>query len=283
VHGIGQQRVGERQLLSDWVPALQDGLARRGAAGLVDDDAIGMAFYGDLFRPPGERLDTGDPPLTAKDVEGGLELELLMSWWAEAARVDPAVVAPEARDTLVRTSKSVQAGLLALSRSRFFAGVALRAMVADLRQVRRYLTEPELRAAVRARASALIGPDTQVVVGHSLGSVVAYEVLCAAVDAAAMQAFVTLGAPLGIANLVFDRLEPAPTGGTGRWPGGPNVAWTNVVDAGDVVALVKDLRPRFGPGVAGFVVHNGAQAHDVRPYLSDPVTGAAIAGGLETR
>jgi hypothetical protein len=28
------------------------------------------------------------------------------------------------------------------------------------------------------------------------------------------------------------------------------------------------------------VVDNGAHAHDVRPYLSDPVTGTAIADGL---
>lgn len=37
--------------------------------------------------------------------------------------------------------------------------------------------EPELRDAVRARAAELITSDTRVVVGHSLGSVVAYEVL----------------------------------------------------------------------------------------------------------
>jgi hypothetical protein len=282
VHGIGQQLLGERELLSDWVPALQDGLSRAGAAGLVDDDAIGMGFYGDLFRPPGQRLDTGDPPLTARDVEAGLESELLMAWWAEAARVDPVVVQPEAPDTLVRTPGSVQAGLRALRRSRFFGGLALRAMVADLRQVRRYLTEPDLRAAVGARVSALIGLDTEVVVGHSLGSVVAYEVLCAGIDTASVRAFVSLGAPLGIANPVFDRLQPAPADGKGQWPGGPHVAWTNVADAGDVVALVKDLRPRFGPSVAGFVVDNGALAHDVRPYLNDAVTGAAIAGGLES-
>lgn len=283
VHGIGQQRLGERELLLEWVPALQDGLARAGRAGILADDAIGMGFYGDLFRPPGQRLDPGDPLLTAKDVEDGLEVELLMAWWAEAASVDPAVVSPTASATLVRTPGSVQTGLRALSRSKFFAGVALRAMIADLRQVRRYLTEPDLRAAARARVSALIGPDTEVVVGHSLGSVVAYEVLASCVETASVRAFISLGAPLGVANLVFDRLEPAPVLREGRWPGGPGLAWTNVADAGDVVALVKDLRPSFGPGVDGFVVDNGAHAHDVRPYLSDAKTGAAIAAGLESR
>jgi len=71
----------------------------------------------------------------------------------------------------------VQAALKALSHSKFFGGLALRTLVFDLKQVRRYLTDPGLRAAARARVIDLIGPDTEVVVGHSLGSVVAYEAL----------------------------------------------------------------------------------------------------------
>ena len=54
----------------------------------------------------------------------------------------------------------------------------------------------------------------------------------------------------------------------------------NVADAGDVVALVKDLRPLFGGRVACYLVHNGSHAHDVRPYLTAAETGAAIAAGL---
>jgi hypothetical protein len=95
-----------------------------------------------------------------------------------------------------------------------------------------------------------------------------------------VRALVTLGSPLGIRNLIFDRLQPPPDGGRGAWPGGPGLVWTNVVDAGDVVALVKDLRPAFGDQLNGYVVHNGAHAHDARAYLTDPLTGAAIAAGL---
>ena len=75
-----------------------------------------------------------------------------------------------------------------------------------------------------------------------------------------------------------------------RWPGSPGSrpgrgragrqAWTNVADAGDVVALVKDLRPLFGGKVACYLVDNGSHAHAVRPYLTAAETGAAIAAGL---
>ena len=57
------------------------------------------------------------------------------------------------------------------------------------------------------------------------------------------------------------------------WPGGVE-AWTNIADAGDVVALVKDLWPLFGGKVACYLVHNGSHAHDVRPYLTAAQTGA---------
>jgi hypothetical protein len=291
VHGIGKQLDGEQTLLSQWRPALQDGLGRADATGLVADTEIGMAFYGDLFRPSGQPLAVGDPHYRASDVEPGLETELLLEWWKAAAAIEPQVVAPDA-NTLARTPASVQVALRALSHSKFFGGLALRTLVFDLKQVRRYLTDPELRAAARTRVTHLISPDTQVVIGHSLGSVVAYEALCArnAADTSEGQeggrprrvrALVTLGSPLGIENLIFDRLQPPPDDGRGVWPGGPGLVWTNVVDAGDVVALVKDLRPAFGDQLNGYVVHNGAHAHDARAYLTDPLTGAAIVAGLQ--
>lgn len=281
VHGIGQQVAGEHSVLRDWTPALLDGLTRAGHGGAATVDDIAMGFYGNLFRPPGELLAIGDPIFTADDVEPGLEEDLLLAWWQEAARVDPKVAPPEA-DTLVRAPGSVQAALRQLSRSRFFGGLALRAMVFDLKQVRRYLQDQQLRKAARTMVRALITADTQVVVAHSLGSVVAYETL-AAMPGHQVRALVTLGSPLGIGNLIFDRLHPAPRDGFGAWPGSDELVWTNVSDQGDVVALEKDLRPRFGPRVINAVVHNGAHAHAVAAYLTDKLTGAAIAGGLHAR
>ena len=277
VHGVGKQLLGERSLLGDWWPALADGLMRAGAD-LVSADDVVMAFYGDLFRPQGELLAVDDPFYSAAEVEPGLEQALLLAWWHEAAAVDEGVAPPDG-DTLVRVPGSVQAGLRQLSRSKFFAGVALRALVFDLKQVSRYLQERDLRCAARARVSALIGPETQVVVGHSLGSVVAYEALCA-MPGHRVRALVTLGSPLGIGNLVFDRLDPAPRDGQGQWPGSEGLVWTNVADGGDVVALEKDLRGRFGDRVRNALVHNGAHAHDATAYLTDKLTGVAIVGGL---
>ncbi|WP_326950904.1 GPI inositol-deacylase [Amycolatopsis sp. NBC_01307] len=281
VHGVGQQVAGEQSLLQAWTPALLDGLTRAGHRYAATANDIAMGFYGDLFRPAGEMLAVGDPMFTADDVDPGLEEDLLLAWWREAARVDPKVAPPEG-DTLVRAPGSVQAALRQLSRSRFFGSLALRALVFDLKQVGRYLQDEQLRDAARAAVRKLITADTEVVVAHSLGSVVAYEVL-ATMPGHQVQALVTLGSPLGIANLIFDRLDPMPHDGLGVWPGSDDLVWTNVADRGDVVALEKDLRPRFGPRVSNAVVHNGAHAHAVTAYLTDKLTGAAIAGGLGAR
>ncbi|MBP0449198.1 hypothetical protein J5Y04_06505 [Kitasatospora sp. RG8] len=280
---MGQQVQGEDRLRSVWWPALSDGLRRAGAEGLVAEADVAVGFYGDLFRPPGQMLATGDLPYTARDVEDGFERELLATWWRSAAEADPEVVPPDAGDTLVATPQSVQAALRALSGSQFFANVALRYVVADLKQVRAYLTEQRTREQVRARVTARIRPETRVVVAHSLGSVVAYEALCA-LPGHGVRALVTIGSPLGIRNLVVDRLQPSPTG-TGRerrgaWPGGDGLTWTNLAASGDVVALVKDLRPLFGERLRSATLSNGVHAHDATSYLTDALCGKAIAEGL---
>ncbi|WP_199815444.1 hypothetical protein [Streptomyces griseus] len=273
VHGVGKQRLGSQTLLKDWQPALADGL------GLADGPQLGpedlhIAFYGDLFRPPGHTLAVGDPMFTADDVDE-FEGELLLEWWEAAARTDPAVP-PPGGDTLARSPRAVQTALRVLQHSRFFADVSLRALVFDLKQVRRYLTDGDLRKAARSRVEEAIGPDTRVVVAHSLGSVVAYEALCAR-PGHQVRALVTLGSPLGM-RMVFDRLRPEP----GAWPGrdGGAPRWTNIVDEGDVVAAVKDLSLFFGTRLTGKVVHNGSHAHDATLYLTAKETGEAVAEGL---
>ncbi|MGW3244437.1 hypothetical protein [Streptomyces sp. NPDC001070] len=275
VHGIAQQVKGPQTLLSDWYPALCDGLHTAGAGITLDD--VAMAFYGDLFRPSGHR-GLGMPELDASDVEDGLERDLLIAWWERAAAYDSNVTGPDAA-VRTRTPNIVQRALHALSHSRFFAGLSERALIADARQVRRYFTEPELRAEIQGRLAQAMTDRTEVIVAHSLGTVVAYETLCAHPDGRDV-ALITLGSPLAIPNLVFDRLIPSPSAGRARWPQ-PVKRWTNVADQGDVVALTKALAPRFGNRVKDLLVHNGSKAHDVRPYLTSAEAGRAIADGLD--
>jgi hypothetical protein len=274
IHGIGQQREAEDTLHASWLPAMRGGLRLAGDDTLADAD-LRCAFYGDLFRPPGTKA-VGEPAYGPADVDPEWELELLLALWEEAARVEDGVAGPDAERVKARTPRAVQAALRALSNSRFFSGLAERAMIADLKQVRAYVRDTDTRGRIRQRVTEAIGPDTTVLVGHSLGSVVAYEV---AALTPAVRTLVTLGSPLGIRHLIFEHLEPVPHDGRGVWPGAV-ARWTNIADTGDVVALVKALATRFGDRVEDHLVDNGATAHNIKPYLTARETGAAIAAGL---
>jgi pimeloyl-ACP methyl ester carboxylesterase len=282
VHGVGQQVKGRHVLHAELFPALRDGVAAAGAE--IAAGQVEFACYGRLFRPRGEVLGTAEF-FDADDVAEGFEQELLRAWWERAAAVDERVVPPDAV-VLSRSPRWAQRALFALCTSRFFAAMgdsALSLLVGDLKQVRSYLIDDRVRLGVQDVVAGAVGEDTRVVVGHSLGSVVAYEALCAHPEWP-VRALVTLGSPLGL-PLIFDRLRPPPGPGPvpgvlwGAWPG-PVTAWTNVADAGDVVAVVEDLRPLFGPRVRQVQAHNGSRAHDMRPYLTEPLTGAAIAAGM---
>ena len=273
VHGIANQYNGEHQLHTDWLPALRDGLKRAGAAGIEAAD-LSCAFYGDLFRPGGKAL---EPFYDASDLDDKWEQDLLLAWWEEAAQLEPMVPGPDSSGKGIVWSV-LQSALDGLSQSSFFAGLAETILIRDLKQVRRYLREPELRAAARQRVRAALGPDTRVVIGHSLGSVVAYEALCTAPQQPA-HTFITIGSPLGIRNLIFDQLDPAPNAGLGRWPEGVT-RWVNIASPDDIVALEKNLNSRFGAGVIDQRVDNGARFHDAMRYLCTREVGDAVASGL---
>ncbi|WOX22475.1 antibiotic ABC transporter ATP-binding protein [Streptomyces solicathayae] len=280
VHGIGQEFLGPEQMRGTAVPALLDGVHLAGHAAPAAED-VDCAFYGDLYLEPGSRSDDL-PPWDEFDVEDGLETELLDAWWAAA---DPERGAEEgtrgfAGFTASRAllSERVRAALDALAGTRYFGKVSDRLLILALKQVRRYLTEPDLRAAAQERVASRIGPDTRVVVAHSLGSVVAYETLCARPDLPVTD-LVTIGSPLGLRRIVFDRLAPLPVDGRACWPGAVT-RWTNLADHGDIVALPARLAPRFGDTVTDDRIDNGTRMHDLARYLSAPKTGAAVARGL---
>ncbi len=279
IHGIAQQFEGGYQLGTVWFDAVRDGLVAAGhkpaAAALAPGD-VQVAFFGDLFRPRGA-MAGGGPPYTPADVKPGPERDLLESWYKAAVKQDPSL-GPQP-GAMGPGKVAAQAMLHRLLRSRTFARVAQRGFIGNLKQVTAFLAQPETKERVLQRVAEEVTPDTRVVVGHSLGSVVVYEYL-ARFAPPQVQLLVTLGSPLGIPNLIFERLTPSPVGGVGAWPG--RVArWVNVADADDVVALCKQLAPLFAaPAAAGkildHIVDNGDESHAIRRYLDAQPTGAAL-------
>lgn len=290
VHGIAQEQEGPASLEAKWLPALADGIRAAGDNSLADalwpDRSprvfdVRMAAYGDLFLTPGAMGSQDD--LDDLDDDGlALAESLATEWLARAAQrrghpdqelairelgfLDPTHEVQGLREDTAR------AMILAVARLRWFAiggmGLAERFVIKSLRQVTQYLTDTEIHAKVQERVLAHIGPETKVIVGHSLGSVVAYEVAANYLETP-LPLLLTIGSPLGLRTVIYDRLKPQPP----LYPGKLD-RWVNISDLNDLVAAEPDLTNLFpltgsGGGVmeSGWTVDNGARPHEAENYL----------------
>ncbi len=174
------------------------------------------------------------------------------------------------------------------------AGLKRRLMRIFLRDVHHYLyDEPfsptggekvRIRQEVRSRAVQALreGADQggpHLVVGHSLGSVIAYDVLAgdgalSGHDAPRVDAIITVGSPLGISE-ILERLAPPWTSQNG-WPSRLRAdgSWVNVYDLLDPVCGFTDRRIASSFRLQGRlrvadveVTNEGRWRHSISKYL----------------
>jgi len=273
VHGIGQQQLGRQQLLQAWRPALGDGLER--ACGQpVPDVPLDLAFYGDVFLPPPDTAAVGKSAAAAGEWWETLEEADLVELEEAAREVLPEGAVEEAQASPDKARTRMPGVLRAVDRC-FPAGGIL--AFGDLAQVRRYLSDPEIKARVDAAVDTAVTPQCRVLIGHSLGSVVAFEYLRRHPEAR-LELLVTLGSPLGL-NLVRRRMPDPAYGADSGVP--PSVrSWVNVYDTRDPVACAGPLA-RWWPGVRDCPpVDNGRDAHAATAYLGKQATGQAVLEAL---
>lgn len=121
-----------------------------------------------------------------------------------------------------------------------------------------YHEDADFRAAARDRLHAVLaeaaGFDV-LIAAHSMGGLIAYDVLRAAEgDGLSLPrcALVTLGVPLGLAEL---KLKIEAEHGDLRVPAGLT-AWTNLMDRDDVATVGDDLRGVFAANASGVAVRD---------------------------
>lgn len=148
-----------------------------------------------------------------------------------------------------------------------------------LAETRRYFDDTggvaaRIRACVKDALRPLFEAGHEVMlVGHSLGSVIAYDVLweLAWRDAAPWRVdqFLTLGSPLGM-FYVQRRLRGRGERGVRRYPA--NIRhWTNVAAMGDLMALDRHLRNDFHPMLQlGMLESLTDYTHGVRTLFQTP-------------
>lgn len=209
---------------------------------------------------------------------------------AELAAEDGTLPSPDLRTLVERMayaadaaavgSDSLPEGFEAIPGPRFLRVAAFRAIVrVALRDVHAYFFQPDEQRAIRAAVrEALEAADPPVVVvAHSLGSVIAYDVLHEArFRTLPTPLLVTLGSPLGITEVQDHVRRPLEVP--------PQVeAWLNVADGADVVALDPTLRPEYRPAdrcTDALVVNTSPNRHGIAEYLATTVVRRAVAPHL---
>jgi hypothetical protein len=266
VPGIAQHLRGRHALIAAWAPSLADGL-ERATGRRVAVPQLDVAFYGDVFMPGQEGGATKSTPVESLlDGVDDQEMAELGEALSEAVGADDTAAAQQGVPKHQARMPLPVHALRAVGRR--FGASATELYVGALRPVHRYLRDPHIKTAVDARVAQAVGSECQVLIGHSLGSVVAYEYLRQH-PGHGVQLFVTLGSPLGL-QMVRDRLKIVELAVP---------SWVNVRDARDPVAVAGPLSA-WWPQIKDLIVDNGGDAHAAERYLGKRAVGQALLAAL---
>jgi hypothetical protein len=276
VHGRSQQDLDPIPLRHEWEASLEQGWR---SAGLARPAGLEVAFP--YF---GDRLDRlvqeYNSPLLINVLSRGEvpdhELEFRAQLLSELAALNGISEAEIERQAAVPvTQKGVLNWEWVHAILKSFDGKPIGSRVVDrfTRDVYLYSTIPGIRDEVDSIVRSDIEGGRAVVIGHSLGSVVAYNVLRKAGAGTQVPLYATVGSPLGLqtVNSFIERPLKMPA---------CTSQWFNAFDPRDVVALVPLDSEHFGiaPPIRNKadVDNDTDNRHGISGYLKNPEVAAVI-------
>jgi hypothetical protein len=271
VHGRSQQGLNADELQATWLETLQHGAAKINRV-LPERLEVAFPFYGDKLDEFVRRYDI---PLTTDIQAKGSPVDSdFLNFQAEVADdmrrgagiTDMQVQEEFGTNTTEKGPQNwawVQAIIRAIDRNA--GGVSQSAIETFMRDVYLYTTRAGVRDEIDRIVSAALNETPSVVIGHSLGSVVAFSVLRRDRRALKVQAYVTVGSPLAI-GAIRDRFRPIGFPASAK-------AWYNAFDPKDVVALYPLDATNFpvNPAIENYGgVRNATDnRHGIVGYLND--------------
>jgi hypothetical protein len=275
IHGRAQENRDAAGIKQEWIGAWKKGLQKSNLSIPIAETDIHLPYYGDTLAQmvlgktaaqAAAVIIKGPPPSPAEEPimramieeiakeEGISEAEIRAELAAQAVPMGP------------QNWTWVQAILELLDRS---APVSAQLVALLTRDVAKYLSDSTIRNHINDGVLAGVKPGQEaVVVSHSLGTVVAYNVLMSRPSAfpdVAVPLFVTLGSPLGI-TAIKTQLKPH------TFPK-PVKKWYNALDVDDVVSLHPLTTAHFATG--GTIENNDTvdnwtdNQHGIAGYLDD--------------
>jgi hypothetical protein len=276
VHGRAQQGRDPLSIKKEWLDALGLGMGRPLAPG-VD---VELPYYGDVLDDFTRQMEIPlASDMQARGSEAQDEFLIFQAEMAEdirkAAGITDAQIDAEygndPREKGPLNWKWVQSILRAIDRNS--PGLGSKALETFTRDVFLYTRRAGIRDAIDEIVSKALTDEPTVVVGHSLGSVVAFSVLGRDTRALKVPLYLTVGSPLGVRSV---RNEFVPL----RRPV-CITNWYNAFDTRDVVSLypLDDRNFPVRPAIENYAaVRNGTEnRHGISGYLSDTTVGKRIA------
>jgi hypothetical protein len=272
VHGRSQQGLNPAELQTIWLETLRRGAAKLNRA-LPNGLDVAFPFYGNKLD---ELAKESELPLTTdiqtKGTSTNNDFLAFQAEVADAIRAGAGVTDAQVNDEYGTnvTEKGPQnwAWVQAIIRAvdKHGGGMSEYAIERLMRDVYLYTTQPGVRNEIDRIVSAALDDTPCVVVGHSLGTVVAYNIL--RTDARLkVQAYVSVGSPLAI-RAIRDKLKPI------GFPKPAVTGWYNAYDPKDVVALYPLDGTNFpvNPRVENYgrVLNGTDNRHGIVGYLDDP-------------
>lgn len=281
VHGRSQEHKDSKALKVEWLDALAEGLAKSNLQLPIADNDVRFAFYGDALYDltNGKSADAAAEIVvrgTDADADEQRFTRSVLEEIRQNAGISDAQLAAAAGEDVVRRGPQnwewFQGILQAIDRYvPHGSGTSIALFTRDVYQ---YLKNSAIRQLIEDGVSKAITPGVEtVVVSHSLGTVVAYNLLRREGHLRnwKVSLFVTVGSPLAITEIRKTLKGFAPT----RCPECA-AAWFNAMDERDVVALYPLNTARFpldplNPAILNKIdVRNRTRnRHGIAGYLDD--------------
>lgn len=242
VHGRAQEQKDSGALKAEWLDALGEGLTKSGLTLPIAEPDVRFPFYGDTLYDlvEGKSADTA-----AEVIVRGQETDadekrfaraVLDAIRKKAGITDAQLAEVSGQDVVDRGALNwewTQGVLRAIDRFvPYGSGSSIALFTHDVYQ---YLTNSAIRQEIETGVSAALTTGVEsIVVSHSLGTVIAYNLLRREGHSRGWKVplFVTVGSPLAVAEIRATLKRFAPT----RCPECVS-SWFNAMDERDVVAL----------------------------------------------
>jgi Lipase (class 3) len=278
LHGRSQQGRKSSDIQTEWLSALKLGLEKNGLS-LPSQLDVTLPFYGDALDDFARRLNI---PLTtevrARGATPNNEFLAFQEQVADELRRQAGITdhqldgeyGPNPRPRGPLNHEWVLAILRALDK--YGPGMSQGTLELFTRDVYLYTHHQGVRDEIDRIVRAAFTDLPTVVIGHSLGSIVAYNILRSDRRTSGVRKLITVGSPLGI-RAIRNQLRPL------RFPSVVK-SWYNVFDSRDLVALYPLDNDNFPvqPEIENYgrVDNHTDNRHGIVGYLDDAVVAKKI-------